>query len=60
MSEQEKKQRRIYRLLNADTKTKFLCLLYIKKIFFFKNMHVCINMFLLLNVNPIKMEIYNR
>ena len=36
MSEQEKEQKRIYDLLNAETKPKFLCLLYIKqrKIFY--------------------------
>ena len=31
MSKQEKKQQRIYDLLNAETKPKFLCLLYIKQ-----------------------------
>ena len=31
MSEQEKKQRRIYDLLNAETKPKFLCLYRINK-----------------------------
>ena len=36
MSDQEKKQQRIYELLNAKTKPKFLCLLYIEeRIFFF-------------------------
>ena len=30
MSEQEKKQQRIYDLLNAETKQKFLCLPYTK------------------------------
>ena len=36
MSEQEKKRQRIYDLLNAETKPKFLCLPYTKqrKIFF--------------------------
>ena len=32
MSEQEKKQQRIYDLLNAETKPKFLCLPYTKQI----------------------------
>ena len=31
MSEQEKKRQRIYDLLNAETKLKFLCLLYTKQ-----------------------------
>ena len=31
MSEQEKKQQRIYDLLNAEIKPKFLCLLYTKQ-----------------------------
>ena len=31
MSEQEKKLQRIYDLLNAETKPKFLCLLYTKQ-----------------------------
>ena len=31
MNEQEKKRQRIYYLLNADTKPKFLCLLYTKQ-----------------------------
>ena len=31
MSEQEKKRQRIYDLLNAETKSKFLCLLYTKQ-----------------------------
>ena len=31
MSEQEKKQQRIYDLLNAKTKPKFLCLMYTKQ-----------------------------
>ena len=31
MSEQEKKRQRIYDLLNAETKPKFLCLLYTKQ-----------------------------
>ena len=35
MSGQEKKRQRIYELLNANTKPKFLCLLQTKKIFFF-------------------------
>ena len=35
MSEQEKKQQRIYNLLNAEIKLKFLCLLYIKQRNFF-------------------------
>ena len=36
MSEQEKKRQRIYDLLNAEAKPKFLCLPYIKqRIFFF-------------------------
>ena len=37
MSEQEKKQQRIYDLLNTETKPKFICLLFTKqkkKIFF--------------------------
>ena len=35
MSEQENKRRRIYDLLNAETKRKFLCLPYKKQRFFF-------------------------
>ena len=37
MNEQEKKRQRIYDLINADTKLKFLCLPYTKqrKAFFF-------------------------
>ena len=31
MSEQEKKRQRIYYLLYAETKSKFLCLLYMKQ-----------------------------
>ena len=31
MSEQEKKEQRIYDLLNAETKTNFLCLPYTKQ-----------------------------
>ena len=35
MSEQEKKRQRIYDLLNAKTKPKFICLLYTKQTKFF-------------------------
>ena len=35
MNEQEKKRQRIYDLLNAETKPKFICLPYKKQIIFF-------------------------
>ena len=38
MSEQEKKRQRVYDLLNAETKPKFLCLSETKQTFFLKEL----------------------
>ena len=52
MSGQEKKGQRIYDLLNAETKPKFLCLLYTKQTKTFYSKRI----FLILLLNPIHLK----